>query len=210
MAAPIIINRRPWRRDTAGNSKPVGEKTLIEQKTPSNNLPLFKKMLVRGFEVFDTSEDHKPKDDRNISVIWIGQHHDQHNPSSHDVHGNVVSHWAVTDSLENTALFYGKTKNCPNARSIKFDDIISVDRAFVAQRVEIKWSTGLHSETISFDVDTAVSRDIICAMLASSVGVHQQKHNASTSPIWGGGLKTHFDPNPTQASANGKMMIEAI
>lgn len=166
-----------------------------EHDKPANNLPLFKNLLLRGIEVHDMSEENKPKSARHTCVVWIGQYRDQ-NKTSYDVHGNVLLA-DTADNIENTALFYGEVKHCPNARSIKFDDIVSVDRAFVDERIEINWSTGLHSETISFDVDTVISRDIICRMLASCVGVHQQESNSSTSPIWGGGLKTHFDPNPT-------------
>lgn len=161
---------------------------LAQEETlkPANDLQMFKDLLLRGFEVHDKAQEKYEKHLRDISVVWI--------------------------DVDHTAMHYGPRKHCLDAKEIKLDDIVSVEKdEHVNERITINWAlSDLHDgESISFDVDTETSRNIITRMLASVVGVHQEDSSTATSPIWGGGLKTHFDPNPTPKSYAASA-IEAI
>merc|ERR1712196_688566 len=88
-------------------------------------------------------------------------------------------------------------KDCYHSMAISLNDITLVDSDPRSTRLAVHWSLSeLHDrKSIIFDVDTQTSRDIIVRMLRSTIGVHQND-GVTASPIWGGGLKSHFDPSP--------------
>jgi hypothetical protein len=145
--------------------------TPTEPYKPCNDLSLFRKLMVRGLEVHDEREALRTT--KTVTILWLSPDH--------------------------TTLHYGPSKDDVHAaKAISLNDITLVDSDPRSTRLAVHWSLSeLHDrKSIIFDVDTQTSRDIMVRMLRSTIGVHQNDGVTATSPIWGGGLKSHFDPNP--------------
>jgi hypothetical protein len=130
--------------------------------------------MVRGMEVHDKREALRST--KTVTILWL--------------------------SVDLTTLYYGPSKDdVQAAHAIKLNDITVVESGLQPTQMVVRWSLSdqveLHERrSIAFDVDTQTSRDIILRMLRSTIGVHQNDDATATSPIWGGGLKSSFDPNP--------------